>query len=60
MLSSRTKPHLLKTLIKRAFHFHNEVRCFRNCEGGKVTLDEIFGCYRNNEFEVVLEDESSC
>lgn len=59
VISSRTKPHILKMLIKKAFHLHGEIKYLRHVGGGApLEIHEIFNFSNENQFEIIMEDES--
>ena len=59
VISNRTKPHILKQLIKKAFHFQKDIRYFRHMGGGvPIDVHEIFNFPNENQFEIILEDDS--
>lgn len=60
-LSSKTKAHIIKNLIKRAFHFQSEVKCLKMADGSKLNVEDICKCkcQAEHEFYIILDDESS-
>ena len=55
VISNRTKPHILKQLIKKSFHFQNDIKCLRHLGGGPtIDVHEIFNFPNEDQFEILL------
>lgn len=58
ILSARSKPAALRTLVRRAFNLQSEVRWLRGPGGERVGVEEVARA-GVGEYELVLEEESS-
>lgn len=58
IISAKTRPQTLKNLIKKALKLQTEIRHFKT-DGNKLSLEELIAQSKNNQFEIVLDDDSS-
>lgn len=57
-ISSTTKPHIINTLIRRAFHLTSDVKSLRHPRGYQISVGEVFQLQNGRYFEIITEQDN--